>query len=257
MGKGYKHGGANPLNFTVKTYPSEVELKADKPKANTNGIITTTTMTSWVFSATEPKEPVVGMVWLFVGTSSITEFNAIKSKTLMVYPLSAKQYEGGKWVDKVAYSYQNGDWVEWATYLFNYGKQKYKWQARAWAAHNYTAKAPTVSVNSDGSVTLTMPKASSGYNSGVYELVEDFDLTNVDTLIAKGTGNGGSVIVVNRNISHWGYPNPVAANDFTNGECSLDTRNIAGSYDICIAFNSGTDADVSFNFKTLEAKEAM
>ena len=41
MGKGYKHGGANPLNFTVKTYPSETELKADKTKKNTIGVITT------------------------------------------------------------------------------------------------------------------------------------------------------------------------------------------------------------------------
>lgn len=114
-------GGANPLNFYVKTYPSEVELKADKPKENTNGVITTTTMTSWAFSATEPKEPEVGMVWIKVGTSSSAEFNALKKNTLQVYPVKAKQYESGKWADKPAYSYHSGEWGTLHTYIYKTG----------------------------------------------------------------------------------------------------------------------------------------
>ena len=121
MGKGYKHGGSgggNPLNFTVKTYPSETELKADTPKENTIGVITTTTMTSWVFSATEPTEPGVGMVWISIGTSSAAEFNALKKNVLQVYPQSAKQYVGSKWEDKTYFTYQNGEWVSPKIYLF-------------------------------------------------------------------------------------------------------------------------------------------
>ena len=103
-------GGGASLNFQVKTYPSETELKADKPKENTIGVITTTTMTSWVFSATEPKEPEVGMVWISVGDASGFEFNALKGKTLQVYPLSAKQYYSNKWNDVTPWIYQGSEW---------------------------------------------------------------------------------------------------------------------------------------------------
>ena len=126
MGKGYKHGtsgGANPLNFTVKTYPSEVELKADKPKENTIGVITTTTMTKWVFSATEPKEPEVGMVWIVVDNSSTVEFNALKKEVLNVYPILAKQYENGKFTDKVSFSYQGEEWHNWFYYILKTGSK--------------------------------------------------------------------------------------------------------------------------------------
>jgi hypothetical protein len=111
MGKGYKHGaGGASLNFNVKTYPSETELKADKPKVNTIGVITTTTMTSWVFSANEPKEPEVGMVWFSVGKSSNAEFNALKKNALQVCPIGAHQYETGKFGSKTAFCYQDGAW---------------------------------------------------------------------------------------------------------------------------------------------------
>lgn len=124
MGKGYKHGGSggvDPLNFTVKTYPSETELKADKPKENTIGVITTTTMTSWVFSATEPSAPEVGMVWFTVETASGAEFNALKKNAIQVYPVSAKQYVGSKWTDVTALSNQGEEWVDWIAYLFKSG----------------------------------------------------------------------------------------------------------------------------------------
>ena len=116
-------GGSNPLNFQVKTYPSETELKADNPKENTIGVITTTTMSSWVFSATEPAEPEVGMVWISVGTFSNCEFNALKGQNLQVYPINAKQYIGGAFVNKTAMSYQCGEWVNWSVYLYKSGNE--------------------------------------------------------------------------------------------------------------------------------------
>lgn len=113
MAKGFKHGGGTSLNFLIRTYPSETELKADKPKENTIGLITTTTMTSWVFSATEPTEPEVGMVWICIGGSSSIDFNAITHNELRVYPMSAMQYVSGVFTLVTAFSYRNGEWVDW------------------------------------------------------------------------------------------------------------------------------------------------
>ena len=96
------------LNFTVvggTTAPSN-------PVENTIWINTSTTISSWEFSATQPIAS-SGKVWICISASSTVEFNALKSNGIKVYPISAKQYVSGAWVDKTAKSYQNSRWVEW------------------------------------------------------------------------------------------------------------------------------------------------
>ena len=102
-------GGGASLNFKVVGSTSAPA----SPKENTIWVNTSTEITSWVFSATEPESPAAGMVWISVGASSPVAFNALKKNNITVYPLSAKQYVNGAWVDKTAKSYQGGAWVEW------------------------------------------------------------------------------------------------------------------------------------------------
>ena len=82
---GFGGGGGAALNFDVKAYDTEEALLAATPKENTIGIITTTPITSWIFSATEPKIPTDGddgLVWFHIGTTSPVSFNALKKTTL-------------------------------------------------------------------------------------------------------------------------------------------------------------------------------
>ena len=107
IGKTNVTGGAG-LNFKVVGNP-----QPENPKANTVWVDTDVEITGWDFSAAEPANPVEGIMWFPVGTASTVAFNALKENSVMVYPLSAKQYVGGAWVDKTAKSYLNGAWVEW------------------------------------------------------------------------------------------------------------------------------------------------
>ena len=246
-------GGGTPLNFKIVAYATEEELLAAQPKENTIGVITDVPITGYKFSSTEPENMNEGEVWIKTSDNGSVVFDIVEGVKLCT--ILSKQYINGVLINVTAMIYQNGIWVELATYLFNYGKQSYKWQARAWAASNYIPVAPTVSANSDGSVILTVGKASSGYNSGVYEMVEDFDLTNIDTLVAEGTStNGAGIYVVNRNSQHWAYPNSVAAAVFSDGGCLIDTSQITGSYDILIGIFAGTDSAASVVFKTLRVE---
>ncbi len=242
------------LNFDIVAYATEEELLAGTPAENTIGVITDTPITGYKFSATEPENMVDGEVWIKTGDDSSFTFDIVEGAKM--YPILSKQCINGVLIDVIAMIYQDDVWMELAIYLFNHGKQSYKWQARAWAASNYTPVAPTVSVNSDGSVTLTVGKASSGYNSGVYEMVEDFDLTNVDTLVVKGANiyGGVAIYIVDRNSQHWAYPNSIASGSFNNDECLVDTSQITGSYDILIGLFAGTDSAASVVFKTLRVE---
>ena len=197
MGHGYKHGAnGSSLNFTVKTYPSETELKADKPRENTIGIITTTTMTSWVFSAKEPTEPQVGMVWITLGTASTAEFNALHNNKLQVYPISVKQYEGGAWVDKTAYSYQGGEWKQWSEYLYNKGNVFDGWEAKALRPNEgWQALLPTLTLNADN-MYIKQAKNQGGNESGIVRYVKDIDLTAYSKLCVdfSGKSSGNSTV---------------------------------------------------------------
>lgn len=104
------------LNFNVVGGTSA----PSSPSENTIWVNTNTTITSWVFSATQPTGS-EGKVWIKVDTSSNAEFNALKENGIQVYPMAAYQYVSGAWVAKTAKTYQSGAWVEWITYLFNEG----------------------------------------------------------------------------------------------------------------------------------------
>ena len=122
MAKGFKHGaggGGTALNFRVV---GGTEAPAN-PAANCIWVNTDVDITSWVFSAEEPSPAEPDMVWIRIATSSPVAFNALKKNGIMVYPMSAKQYIDGTWLDKTAKSGKGGAWVDWAadTVLYNSG----------------------------------------------------------------------------------------------------------------------------------------
>lgn len=65
-----------------------------------------------------------GSVWITTGNSSPVAFNALKKNGIQVYPISAKQYVGGAWVNKSASIYKDGSWTVFSVvelYLYNTG----------------------------------------------------------------------------------------------------------------------------------------
>lgn len=119
MAKGFKHGaggGGAGLNFKIVGNPQPSD-----PAENTIWV-DTDSITKWTFSATEPENPEEGMVWISVGHSSPVAFNALKKNNITVYPIFARQYVGGAYVDKTAQSYQNGEWNDWMVHLFKEGE---------------------------------------------------------------------------------------------------------------------------------------
>lgn len=110
------------LNFNViggTTQPSN-------PKENDIWIETSTAITDWVVSPTQPTTS-NGLVWILMDKSSTMNFNALKENAIQVYPHKAQQYINGVLSPLNAYIYQ-GAWKQFSykrTYLFEsgYGKR--------------------------------------------------------------------------------------------------------------------------------------
>lgn len=113
MAKGFKHGaGGTFLNVKVVAYATEEEQNAVTAKENTIGVITTDKITSWDYNASEPTAPTEGMVWICTNTASVVVFNALNKNGIQIYPIFAKQYVSGAWVQKTAKIWQGGEWVD-------------------------------------------------------------------------------------------------------------------------------------------------
>ena len=115
MGTAFLHGrsGGAPLNFKLRAFSSKAEMEGYRLKENTIGVITSTAISEWAFSPTEPEAPTPGFVWLVTGNDSFIKLNALKKNSFYVYPLYAKQYINGAWVDVPTYTYQNGSLSKW------------------------------------------------------------------------------------------------------------------------------------------------
>lgn len=192
-------GGGTALNFKVVTYATKGTMLAATPSENTIGIITDTPMTSWIFASEVPNPAVNGMVWILTSTSSDMEFNALKKNNIQLYPISAKQYVNGAWVDKDAASYQGAVWVDWWVWdgetLYGNGDEStpitggftsYPYKI----TNEYGGVNVTSLVNNGSTLNATFTTTTS-YRSTFIAPVNLIDLTGYSTLEVNVTGKSG------------------------------------------------------------------
>ena len=175
------------LNFNVvggTTQPSSAS-------ENTIWVNTSTTITGYVFSATQPTGS-NGLVWIFTGTSSSGAFNALKKNDIQVYPIYAKIYNNGSWSNSNAQIYKNGKWVDWIRYLYKDGNEynditggiTFKYGAGG----NYGSPYATATKNT-GNIRLTMYRGSDVGHHAYSNLhtVNKVDLSNCEAISVNVT----------------------------------------------------------------------
>lgn len=249
MGTCFLHGngGGAALNFKVvggTTQPAS-------PKENTIWVNTETAVTGWCISPAAPLSPAAGMVWIMNDTRSAISLNALKKNSIMIWPLSAKQYTGSAWVDKSSMIYQGSAWkdfVNWSKYIVNAGTYKLamKAEGRAWDS-SWSANTFTVTQNAS-SITF---KHTSGTGMVYWG---PFDLTNASTLTIQGDFGGRNS---NRNtyyqLSVWSAigtyvpTNRVAVKQLGDTGASVDVSSLSGSYYVGYTVaDSGTEIVTNF-----------
>ena len=249
-------GGAG-LNFKVKAYASELLLPATAAE-NTIAVITETAISSYVFSADEPEAPDEGMVWFAVGTSSSAEFNALRKNELNIYPLSAKQYVSGAWVDVEAKIHQHGEWMDLEETLLP--------PTTGWSFTKIFSDANLGNCSFDGDVFV----GSYSGNAGSAGIIKSIDFTNYksievyytikneDTDSTASPGYGGVVLLVtdydlssngNEIASKWN-DNP----DTALGKLSIDTSGITGVHKFVAGIRGYTGTNLNNEIRITKIK---
>lgn len=211
-------------------------------RENTIWVNTDTTISGWVFSATEPTEPAAGMVWLQTGTYSNVEFNALRKNGIQVYPLAAKQYIDSAWVEKTAYSYQGGSWVSWLRreILYEPGNENnpvtggWTYTSKGYSSDASIAGTPTIT-RGDTMLTAQMPNVS----GAIIHPANKIDLTEYSTIVFDGIITGATAYASLCNLRVWsefgayssdGYSASVTIQRNVDGEVSLDVSELSGKF---------------------------
>ena len=248
--EGFGSSGGAALNFKIVGGTEQPE----NPSENTIWVNTSVDITGWIFCAEEPSPADPGMVWISVGTVSPVAFNALKKNGIRVYPISAKQYIGGAWVEVTCKSWQGSAWVEWipAGALYWQGNEcadvSGGWQARGWArkSSSSNAVAPTLTLADD---CMEITPGSGTYACGVVEVCADQDLTDVNQLTidyeAVVKYNILYLAVISRTetytddaVARTQLHSITTETTVTRTTATLDVSGVSGSYDVAIVVNN-------------------
>lgn len=102
-------GGGGGLNLKVvggTTQPTS-------PRDNTIWINTTTAITSYVLSHTQPETGTEGLVWLKTADTGV-EINVGRKNAVLLHLASGMLYTGGKWISVNGFAYVNSVWNQFA-----------------------------------------------------------------------------------------------------------------------------------------------
>ena len=247
MGKCFLHGngGGTSLNFKVvggTTAPAS-------PSENMIWVNTSEKITSWIFTATEPKNKSEGMLWITPGTASTAAFNALQKNGIMVYPMSAKQYVSGAWVSVVAKSYQGGEWVDWFVFLYDYGNENLdligSWvnKGLAFGSSQQNTIVPTITKNDNNIVFGIEATVNLG---GIVYTQYLLDLTDVKRIVIKGTSTASNSIYARlwTSIGQYHATNCVASVICANNanEWVIDVSSLSGKHYFGFSFFGGTQS---------------
>lgn len=154
------------------------------PTENTIWINTSTAIGSVTVAYNAPATPAEGDVWVKTGNDGNLRLNVSKHDTLIITPVSVKQYVSSAWVDVTddSRAYTGGSW-EPITFVY--------WQYGEAYADKFTFNAARIGVTSyDADSRIRFAKISD-YNAAVY--FGPIDVTHYSKMILHGgTTNGGS-----------------------------------------------------------------
>jgi hypothetical protein len=216
-------------------------LSQPSAKQNTIWVKTDRRITAWTFSAYEPQGVDEGTVWFLVNTASGIAFNAVKKNTLMVYPVSCKQYLGGTFVAQEAHIFIGSQWTQFSSiisdvYLFNNGDQCTDITG-GWGCEGVIIVDEDLSQGRPGAAGAKLSvDVDYSYSCSVIGTVNKIDLTDAHTLYVDASHVRGKAFVIlteDNEVESEGRGEQLSGL-LSLGVNTFDVSHLVGSYHVCI-----------------------
>ena len=193
------------------------------------------------------KGDATGQVWVPTVTSSTAPFNALKKNGITVYPMSAKQYINGAWVEKSVRIYQNGAWVDvWDGHLLD-GANKYEDVTGGWVNSTTCKLFASQNSNANGKATFDSNGIVFGRDTTIVNTANKIDLSNYSTLkFHVDATTGQTAFGVMSSVSGSVESNS-AALKYSNapGTTAIDVSSLNGSYYVVIGQDGAYTGTIS------------
>ena len=224
-------GGGGGLNLKVVGGTTQPANKRE----NTIWVNTTTTITGYALSPTQPETGTEGLVWLKTADTGV-EINVGRKNAVLLHLADGKLYTGGAWANIEGWVYAGASWTQFAwarLYLFKDGVDNTEltggWTNNGWKYNS--SPVGTVSI-ADGQINFN--PVSDGYRGG--GTGNAINLNGFKSLSAVMTYSNTSSFAYfgiskskNSSPKYWvaGIQKSGAENDFT---VSIDLNNPGSCY---------------------------
>lgn len=114
-------GGGNELNLKVV----DGAIRPTRPKENTIWVYTTTDITGYILSPTQPETGTEGLVWIKTADTGV-EINVGKKNAVLLHLAGGMLYTEGEWEAAEGYAFSNKTWTQFSfprSYLYKAGDQ--------------------------------------------------------------------------------------------------------------------------------------
>jgi hypothetical protein len=205
------------------------------------------------------KGDATGQVWIPTGTSSTVAFNALKKNAIQVYPLTAKQYTGGAWVNKTAKSYQNGVWTDLLEYLYSPGDE---WEniTGGWISEGKKYSSSATTAAREATITRRVDSIQIGpfsqASAGTFRCKNPVDLSEYSKIKVTGTFYSSSGSDNNLGFYLWSsigtyYETNAVVKKYVGPETTLktmevDVSGLTGAYYIGFIYNTAVNGLQSY-----------
>lgn len=213
-------GGGSGLNLKVvggATQPTA-------PRENTIWVNTTTAITGYALSPTQPENGTEGLVWIKTADTGVEISVGKKNAVLLLHLAMSQVYSGGVWKPIEGYVYASGMWtqIDNSTYLVRNGVL----EAQFSSTKNFEV------IQATGYVLFK------GKTTGQFAAwVDDVDLTKRSTISLVGTftttGDDGKyyLAIWEKSISSKTYSNAIAKVSYKDKSTAvLDVTSYTGAY---------------------------
>ena len=169
------------------------------PVENLVWLNTNVAIPHWYIQNDVPADPVEGVVYITVMTSSSVVLQTLRNNGMKLYFGTAYQYQSGSWVTLGGQVYQNGAWIDLQKFVYNAGKYNENYATGMNLSNSVLSGSVTNDTANGYLICSTWRSAVSQTAYGYFYFNNAINLTDVKTVkivySASGQNDDGAVEV--------------------------------------------------------------